>query len=84
MMETSVRLGLPPGPPLPRAVQAALMLRYWPRLVAACQRRYGNVFTLRVASMGTVVYLADPADIKAVMACDSMATLSPAAGNCSM
>ena len=46
------------------------MLRYWPRLVAACQRRYGNVFTLRVASMGTVVYLADPADIKAVFAGD--------------
>ena len=46
------------------------MLRYWPRLVAACQRRYGNVFTLRVASMGTLVYLADPADIKAVFAGD--------------
>ena len=46
------------------------MLRYWPGLVAACQRRYGNVFTLRVASMGTVVYLADPADIKTVFAGD--------------
>ena len=34
------------------------MLRYWPRFVAACQRRYGKVFTLRVASLGTMVYLA--------------------------
>jgi cytochrome P450 family 135 len=46
------------------------MARYWPRFVAACRRRYGNVFRLRVASMGTMVYLADPADIKAVFAGD--------------
>ncbi len=46
------------------------MLRYWLRFVAACRRRYGNVFTLRVASMGTLVYLADPIDIKAVFAGD--------------
>ncbi|MUL81573.1 cytochrome P450 [Mycobacterium sp. CBMA247] len=61
---------MPPGPPLPRAVQAALMARYWPRFVSACRRRYGDVFTLRVAVMGTVVYLADPADIKLVFAGD--------------
>lgn len=61
---------LPPGPPLPRAVQAALMLRYWPRFVSACRRRYGDVFTLRITAMGTMVYLADPADIKVVFAGD--------------
>jgi len=61
---------LPPGPPLPPSVQAALILRYWPRFVAACRRRYGSVFTLRVASLGTLVYLDDPADIKAVFAGD--------------
>ena len=61
---------LPPGPALPPWVQAALMLRYWPRFVAACRCRYGSVFTLRIASMGTWVYLADPADIKAVFAGD--------------
>lgn len=49
-------------------VQAALFLRYWPRFVAACHRNYGDVFTLRVTSLGTVVYLADPGDIKAVFA----------------
>lgn len=46
------------------------MLRYWPRFVSACRRRYGDVFTLRVAAMGTMVYLADPADIKVVFAGD--------------
>jgi len=61
---------LPPGPPLPPWVQAALMLRYWPRFVSACRRRYGSMFTVRIASMGTWVYLADPADIKTVFAGD--------------
>lgn len=61
---------LPPGPRLPPSVQAALVLRYWPRFVAACRRRYGSVFTLRVASLGTLVYLEDPTHIKTVFAGD--------------
>jgi cytochrome P450 family 135 len=61
---------MPPGPPLPRAVQTALLLRYWPRFVAACRRRYGKVFTLRIASLGTLVYIDDPTDIKTVFAGD--------------
>ena len=59
---------LPPGPRLPPAVQAALMWRYWPRFVLACRRRYGGIFTLRVASMGTVVYLDDRDEIKKIFA----------------
>lgn len=46
------------------------MLRCGPRFIAACRRRYGPTFTLRVASMGTLVYLTDPADIKTVFAGD--------------
>ena len=61
---------MPPGPPLPRWVQTALVLRSWPDYITACQRRYGPVFTLRIASVGTVVYLTDPADIKTVFAGD--------------
>lgn len=61
---------LPPGPRLPRLVQAAVFLHYWPRFVAACRRRYGSVFTLRMSGLGTVVYLDDPADIKVVFAGD--------------
>ena len=45
-------------------------MKFWPTAVAACRRRYGDIFTLRVASMGTIVYLADPADIKTVFAGD--------------
>ena len=47
------------------------MWRYWPRFVAACRRRYGAVFTVRVAGVGTLVYLTDPAEIKKVFAGDS-------------
>lgn len=39
-----------------------------PRFLAACRRRYGPSFTVRVATMGTMVYLTDPADIKTVFA----------------
>ncbi|WP_083562609.1 cytochrome P450 [Mycobacterium malmoense] len=66
----ATRAALPPGPRLPRSVQAVLSVRHGPRFVAACARRYGSVFTLRIASVGTLVYLADPADIKAVFAGD--------------
>jgi cytochrome P450 family 135 len=60
--------GLPPGPRLPPAIQAALMARYWPRFISACRRRYGSAFTMRIATMGTLVYLDDPAEIKKVFA----------------
>lgn len=61
---------LPPGPRLPSWVLAALMMGRGPAAVAACHRRYGSVFTLRVALLGTMVYLSDPADIKTVFAGD--------------
>ncbi len=44
------------------------MARYWPRFISACRRRYGSVFTMRIATMGTLVYLDDPAEIKMVFA----------------
>jgi cytochrome P450 len=69
-MSESAASPLPPGPPLPASVQTALMLRYWPRFVATCGRRYGKVFALRIASLGTIVYVDDPADIKTVFAGD--------------
>lgn len=46
------------------------MLRFWPRYVSGCRRRYGKVFTLRIAGIGTLVYVDDPADVKAVFAGD--------------
>src|SRR5688500_20347782 len=59
-----------PGPRLPKAVQTALLWglpRWW---LDRCHRRYGDTFTVRAAPVGTVVFLADPDDIKAVFAGD--------------
>jgi cytochrome P450 len=61
---------LPPGPPLPRWAQTILFMRYWPRFVTACGRRYGKVFTIRAVTVPPMVYLADPAEIKKVFAGD--------------
>jgi cytochrome P450 len=61
---------LPPGPRLPKWIQTIVFLRYWPRFVAACRRRYGKVFTIRAATVPPMVYLADPAEIKKVFAGD--------------
>ncbi len=46
------------------------MLRHGPSFLAACRRRYGSVFTVRLAGVGTMVYVADPAAIKTVFAGD--------------
>ncbi|WP_137148162.1 cytochrome P450 [Mycolicibacterium sp. CR10] len=70
LQPTTSRTSLPPGPRLPPTIQAALMLKFGPRFVAACRQRYGSTFTLRVASMGTLVYLTDPGDIKTVFSGD--------------
>lgn len=45
-------------------------MRYWPHFITACRRRYGTAFTLRVSFGGTMVYLANPADITEVFAGD--------------
>ncbi len=46
------------------------MLRHAPRFLTACKRRYGSVFTLRVAGLGTMVNVTDPVVIKKVFAGD--------------
>lgn len=61
---------LPPGPRLPAIVQSILLRFYWPRFVAACERRYGKTFTLKVTSLGPVVFLAGAQDIKDVFTGD--------------
>lgn len=61
---------LPPGPPLPPALQTALMLRWWSGFAIACRRRYGDVFTVRLAGYGAGVYLSNPDHIKTVFAGD--------------
>jgi cytochrome P450 family 135 len=61
---------LPPGPPLPRVVQTAIWSRQARRLLYACQDRYGDIFTIRIAYEGNWVLLADPAAIKQVFTGD--------------
>ncbi|TDZ96687.1 cytochrome P450 [Mycobacteroides salmoniphilum] len=69
-MSKTAKTALPPGPPLPLVVQSILMAAFGLRFLAGCQRRYGNMFTLRIPLSGKVVYLANPADIKTVYAGD--------------
>ncbi len=58
---------LPPGPPVPGLVQAGLIWLDPIRFIHACHRRYGDRFTVKIPGIGTLVFLADPADIKSVM-----------------
>lgn len=55
---------------LPLAVQTALLWglpRWW---LDRCHRRLGDVFAVRAAPIGTVVFLSDPDDIRTVFAGD--------------
>jgi cytochrome P450 len=58
--------GLPPSPPLPSPLQTAVWSRQARRMLYACQDRYGDMFTIRVAYEGTWVMLADPEAVKQV------------------
>ncbi|HSK50887.1 MAG TPA: cytochrome P450 [Solirubrobacterales bacterium] len=57
---------LPPGPRLPRAVQALGWVKRPLPFLERCQRRYGDTFTLRMTHWGDWVVLCDPADVKTV------------------
>jgi cytochrome P450 len=61
---------LPPGPPLPRAVQTAIWSRQARRMLFSCQDRYGDMFRLKIAYEGTWVMLADPDAVKQVFTGD--------------
>jgi cytochrome P450 family 135 len=61
---------LPPSPPLPKVAQTAIWSRQARRMLYACQDRYGDMFTIRVAYEGTWVMLADPEAIKQVFTGD--------------
>src|SRR3954454_1503730 len=63
-------LALPPGPSLDRATQAVLFHRDPLGFLRRQQERYGDVFTLRMALAGTMVIVADPGAIDAVIGAD--------------
>jgi cytochrome P450 len=62
----SARTELPPGPPLPSAVQALIWARSPLAFMERCHRRYGEIFTLRVRRGRPWVLLSNPAHIKQV------------------
>lgn len=57
---------LPLGPRMAPAVQTAIWLRYAQWMLGESARRFGDVFTLRIAGQGTWVVLSHPRDIEAV------------------
>ncbi len=50
---------LPPGPRLPRAVQALLRLYRFPEFSDHCHARYGDTFTIRIGGLPTSVLTKD-------------------------
>jgi cytochrome P450 family 135 len=59
-------MALPPGPRTPALIQTIGLVRDFEGYMSRCLRRYGNVFTVKFMTMGNLVYLADPDDIKSV------------------
>jgi cytochrome P450 family 135 len=65
---------LPPGPRMPRTVQAVGWTQRPLPFLERCHRRYGDTFTLRIRHYGDWVILASPEDVKKVF------TAGPAVG----
>jgi cytochrome P450 family 138 len=55
---------LPPGPPLPRAVQGVLALADRRIALQMMRRRYGSAFTIDVPIFGQLVVISDPSHIR--------------------
>jgi cytochrome P450 len=60
------RLALPPGPRVPRLLQAVGWARRPLSLMEAAQERYGDIFTLRIRRGSPWVLLSDPQDVRRV------------------
>ena len=58
----------PPALPLPAALQTALMWRSPLTCLDRCRRRYGRCFAVRMTSFPKLVFLSDPADVRALLA----------------
>ena len=61
---------LPPGPSTPRPLQTMRWIARPGAMLEDCQRRYGDMFTLRIANEGTWVFLAHPDAVKEVFTGD--------------
>ncbi|MDT5265488.1 MAG: cytochrome family [Mycobacterium sp.] len=55
---------LPPGPPIPRAIQGALAVANRRIALQIVRRRYGSAFSIHLPIFGRMVVLSDPDDIR--------------------
>jgi cytochrome P450 len=67
-MRHRARGALPPGPPLLAPAQTLLIWGSPFAFLDRCRSRYGSRFTVRIASHPPLIFLSDPADIRAVLA----------------
>ncbi len=66
-------MSLPPGPRVPAPLLTWAWLTRPTSVFDRCAERYGELFTLRLAVLGTHVYVADPALVRAVFTGDPKA-----------
>jgi cytochrome P450 family 135 len=67
---------LPPGPRAPAAVNTVRFVRRPLETLYGWHDRYGDVFTVKLLVFGTGVYVADPAEIKAMFTGDQSTLLA--------
>ena len=65
-------MALPPGPRLPPALQLVGFFSRPAAFLETCRRRHGDVFTLRMPASEPMVFLADPALVRAVWTRDKV------------
>lgn len=59
-----------PGPPGPTLLHTAALFGRPQQFLMWCRDRYGPTFRIRLASMGTIVYVSEPDDVRAVFRAD--------------
>jgi cytochrome P450 family 135 len=62
---------LPPGPPIPRAIQAAIWALRPLEMMDRCAARYGETFTLRVRNGSPWVLISNPEHVKRLFTTES-------------
>ncbi len=73
------RDALPPSAPLPATLQTLAFWRDPHAYLEWCRRRYGSRFTVRAVGLDPLVFMSDPADIKAIVRAPAE-VLHPGAG----
>src|SRR5436190_1710851 len=63
-------MALPPGPRIPPVGQTLAWIARPEELMTKGRERYGDVFTVRLAAVGTLVFVADPERLKPIFTAD--------------